>query len=547
MRHLVINSLIALCSPCLFGQTALEISDVNGGSGDRLGWAAAYAGLVDGDLVPDMIVGAPRADLNGSSSGSAHVISGATGLIIHSVHGGSSSDQLGQAVASVGDIDGDGRAEFLVGAPFADGIGSNSGEARLYDGASGGLIMVFPGDATIDEFGSSVGPAGDVDGDTVPDFIVGAPQDAGSNGNGYARIFSGATLAAIRTLVGPNSGSGFGSSVDSLGDLDGDGRSEVLVGAYLDGPPGTLRGRAYVLAGVDGSQMHMFEGQASFDWLGWSVSAVGDVTGDGLLDIGLGAYGDDTLADAGGRLYVHSSADWSLLFTVEGDLDNENLGWDLDGTDDIDGDGKGDVIVGAPFGDAGRALVVSGVDGHLIHELVGNNSNDIFGRSVLGLRGDANGDGHPDVAVGAALDDDNGTSSGRLLLVSGFQPWTNLGDSLAGTGGLAPLLVGTGLLTGDDNTSLQLTNALPGATTNIILGLSAVHVPFKGGVLVPAPDFILAGLLGLPVDGNGQHQFDFAWPPGLPSGLIMVLQHWVRDPGGPLTWAASNGLQGTTP
>lgn len=547
MQHRLILSVLfaATTAPVLTAQLPTELNDFDGGSGDRAGWHASRAGFVDADAIPDLIVGAPRADVNGGSSGSAHVISGATGLVIHSVHGDSSSDQLGRFVGCVGDVDGDGRDEFIVGAPFDDGVGSNSGMARVYDGATGDELYSVFGDAAVDEFGIAVAGAGDVNGDGLPDVIVGAHQDA--LGSGYARIFNGATGGVIRTLSGITDDSSFGRSVAGLGDLDGDGFGEVVVGAFVDSTVGINRGRAYVFAGSTGALMHTFQGNKDHDWFGWSVANLGDLDGDGLNDIGVGAYGVDAGADAAGRAYAYSSADWSLISTVDGGFVNENLGWRLDGTGDVNGDGFGDYIVGAPFEVEGRALLVSGPDGSVIQEIKGSASGDIFGRSVLGLRGDVNGDGWPDVAVGAALDDDNGSSSGSVTIFSGFQPWEDLGHPLAGTGGLEPLFTGQGTLIASETTTLTLTNALPGSTTNIILGLSQLDAPFRGGVLVPSPDFLLNGLLGLPVNGSGEFSFPFAWPAGVPSGFAVYLQHWVSDPGGPVSFAASNGLSGTAP
>jgi len=540
--HCLVRLAIAasfLASNSASAQVTNEVFDVDGGSGDRMGWSASRAGLVDADLVPDLIVGSPRADVNGTSSGTATVLSGATGLVIHAVHGDLASDQLGFSVATLGDLDGDGRSEFIAGAPFA---GGNRGAARVYDGATGGVLGTFTGDGPLDELGTSVGGAGDVNNDTVPDIIIGAPEDSG--GDGYARIYSGLNGSEIRTLTPPSPGSSFGISVAGLGDLDGDGFSEVVVGAFLDNTNGFSRGRAYVFAGIDGSIMHTFEGAADFDWLGYSVACAGLVDGDAVPDIAVGAYGVDVGGDASGRAYVYSGADWSELLTVDGNTVNENLGWSVDGVGDTDGDGFGDVLVGSPFGGAGRALVVSGADGSTLHEVHGTGAGDTFGRSVLGFGGDVNADGHPDFAVGAALDDDAGTSSGSIVVYSGHQPWENLHLGLAGTGGLTPQLVGAGLLSDGTANQVQLTGALENTTTNLLIGLSRIDLPFFGGTLVPFPDFFF---FSLPVDAGGNHTFGFTWPAGVPSGTSFYFQQWVFDPGAPFSFSASNGLSATTP
>jgi len=123
-------------------------------------------------------------------------------------------------------------------------------------------------------------------------------------------------------------------------------------------------------------------------------------------------------------------------------------------------------------------------------------------------------------------------------------PWTDLGQGLAGTNGIVPKLQGAGALLGGDAVTLSLSDALPASTASFVLGLSAVYAPFKQGILVPAPDVILPGL---PVDGAGNAQIGATWPAGLPSGFTVYSQCWVADAGAPAGFAASNGLQATSP
>jgi hypothetical protein len=121
-------------------------------------------------------------------------------------------------------------------------------------------------------------------------------------------------------------------------------------------------------------------------------------------------------------------------------------------------------------------------------------------------------------------------------------PWADLADFLAGTNG-PPVLTGSGPLTGGSPTNLLLTNALPGTSAYLFLGLSVLGAPFKGGVLVPSPDAIL----GPVPTGAGFIDLTFAWPTGLPSGVPLIWQYWLPDPGGVINFAASNGLSSTTP
>jgi hypothetical protein len=119
--------------------------------------------------------------------------------------------------------------------------------------------------------------------------------------------------------------------------------------------------------------------------------------------------------------------------------------------------------------------------------------------------------------------------------------WTDVGNGKAGTGGLVPVLEGTGELTDGSSNQIDLMNALPSTTCNLVLGLTALNAPFKSGVLVPAPDFLF---LGLPVDGAGNFSLPFTWPSGIPAGTQFWSQYWISDPGAVKNFSASNGLQG---
>lgn len=119
--------------------------------------------------------------------------------------------------------------------------------------------------------------------------------------------------------------------------------------------------------------------------------------------------------------------------------------------------------------------------------------------------------------------------------------WTDLGNGLAGTGGLQPVLVGSGNLACEDLTTFTLTDALPGAQAYYVLGIGQLGLPFKGGVFVPTPDIVLV----LVVPPSGSIVFGFPWPNGLPSGATLYYQYWIKDLGGPLGFSASNGIRST--
>jgi hypothetical protein len=126
---------------------------------------------------------------------------------------------------------------------------------------------------------------------------------------------------------------------------------------------------------------------------------------------------------------------------------------------------------------------------------------------------------------------------------AGTSPWTLLGGGLAGAGGV-PLLTGDGTLAAGDAVALQLSGAAPAAPASLVVGLSALNAPFKGGVLVPAPDALLSGLV---TDALGGWLLAGTWPAGVPSGTSAWFQAWVTDAAGPTGLAASGGLLATTP
>ena len=136
-------------------------------------------------------------------------------------HGSGIFDQVGSSVAGVGDLDGDGYADFAFGA-IQDARLSGKGYVRVYSGRTGDLLQAWSGDAVGDGFGVSIASPGDLDLDGTPDVVVGATPTAKSVKTGYVRVFSGATGKVIRTLRGDSAGDLFGVSLAGLGDVNGD-------------------------------------------------------------------------------------------------------------------------------------------------------------------------------------------------------------------------------------------------------------------------------------------------------------------------------------
>ena len=278
------------------------------------GWErVSRAGDVDKDGWGDVIVGAHNDDNKGSNSGMARVFAGKTGAIVRTLNGDSAGDLFGQSVGYIGDINNDLHSEVIVGAYMDDNAGTNSGMARVFDGKTGNTIWTINGDSAGDGFGGFVAYAGDVNKDGTPDFVVGACQDD-NNGtdSGSARAFSGKTGTALWTVNGNAAGDAFGHPVNYAGDVNKDGHDDVIVGAYGNDKGGTDAGMAKVISGKDAKVLHSFFGSSRGDDLGIGVCAAGDVNGDGYGDVVVGADLVDKSASNAGQVTVHSGVKLSL-------------------------------------------------------------------------------------------------------------------------------------------------------------------------------------------------------------------------------------------
>ncbi len=339
-------------------------------AGDSLGYAVSAAGDVDADGIGDLILGAPQASSNGLASGSIQVVSVATGNRILRIDGQSPTDLLGFSVASAGDVDGDGIPDLIAGAVLADPGGlEDAGSAFVYSGATGSLLFRFDGQSVHERLGVSVSGIGDLDGDGVPDLLVGARRadPSGLVDAGSVLVFSGATGNKILVIHGGVAGGMLGSFVAAAGDLDGDGVGDILAGAPRTdpGPQGNY-GSAFVFSGATGNRILRFDGQNPGDQLGFSGAGVGDLDADGVPDLIVGAMRADPFArtDAG-SVFVFSGAGGLPLYRFHGEGAGDLLGFSVARTGDLDGDGLADFVTGAvgsdPGGrtDAGSALVLS--------------------------------------------------------------------------------------------------------------------------------------------------------------------------------------------
>jgi hypothetical protein len=375
---------------------------------DHLG-SVAGIGDVDNDGTPDFLVGATGVDTGTIEDvGAAYLYSGASGNLLFTVNGVAPRDFLG-SVAGTGDVNGDGVPDFMIGAHRADSGGvTDVGSVFVYSGIDRSLLYQKYGTERFTGFGGILASAGDVNGDGKSDFILGAP-DAFNLDQGAVYIYSGADGNLLYQINGTPLIRGLGIDADSIGDINGDGKTDIIIGAYFATPDTFLQaGSAFLYSGADTSLIYRVDGTANDQYLGISVAGTGDVNGDGTPDFIAGAY----LANPGGlnstgAAYVYSGVNGSLLHEINGSVPNEWFGHSVTGIEDIDGDGRNDFVIGAPHYNPfipattpGKVYVYSGATSTLLGEIGGTDLYDGFGLSIADV-GDLNGDGKHDLIIGS--------------------------------------------------------------------------------------------------------------------------------------------------
>ena len=524
--------------------SAIQLSDNPGGfvikgvgfnNNEISGRSVSGAGDINGDGLDDIIIGAYSADPNGTDSGSSYVVFGKSdGSVVELsaivdgdndsgfvLNGVAAADRSGGSVSGAGDVNGDGLDDVIVGARDANPNGNNSGSSYVVFGKTGGGIvelsdidddntsgLLIRGTETNDQSGTSVSGAGDVNGDGLDDVIVGARQaDPNGLSSGASYVVFGKSDGGIVELsdIENNTttdttgfvinGAGFfdqnGYSVSAAGDVNGDGMDDIIVGANQADPNGSNSGASYVVFGKsDGGIVELSDienenasgggfvinGANGNDQSGFSVSGAGDINGDGLDDVIVGARFADpnTNTTSGASYVVFGKSDRGIVqlsdienatgggFAINGVDMYDQSGRSVSVAGDINGDGLDDIIVGAPFAelaglqDQGASYLVFGksdsntvelsdieqdIGGFVIY---GADGSDRSGYSVSGA-GDVNGDGFDDLLVGARSAYSNNVQDGASYVIFGGAGVLNLeANTLAGDSTANRLIGGAG-------------------------------------------------------------------------------------------------------
>ncbi len=413
------------------------------------------------------------------------------GVAGFAIDGVSAQEEAGHAVAIAGDVDGDGLDDILIGAPAASG---GDGQAWLVFGKADGVPVTladvemgmggFAIDGLADDgLGESVAGAGDVDGDGLADLVIGAPTANADAGRAYVIFGKADTLPVDLAGIVGGGGGGFvingvaetlGESVAGVGDFDGDGLSDVVVGGPTAGA--NDEGRAHVVFGsaspspVDVATLAAtgrgitLTGASIGDAAGQEVGSAGDANGDGLADVAVAAPLSNVNGNNSGQVYVVfgrtstnaiSLAGYAGGYAIRGVDDLDQAGTVVEGAGDMDGDGRADLLVTAPFANVGDnfqgvSYLVFGktddapvplVDVHAGaggFSIPGQSAGDFSGTSGAGL-GDIDGDGFADLAIGAVLSDYAAVGAGRTWVVWGKDDGVSvsLTDVATGVGGFA--------------------------------------------------------------------------------------------------------------
>lgn len=380
--------------------------------GHEVAWGlhTAYARDVDGDSLPDVCIACPPTG-RGLGDGYVELRSLADGSLQRRLLPDNEDLVYGRGLAVLGDIDGDHCDDVLVGAPRVLRPEVGTGEVELRSGRTGALLWRAAHEPIA--FGSSLARLPDVDGDGRDDFLVGAPPlTLTGNERGRAFVCSGATGSVLRELPAPRGGTWFGAEVLALGDVDGDGVADVVVGGNYGGAPGLV----VVFSGASGAPLLTFGDETLGADYGAALAAVDDVDGDGAPDLAVGAPGLSSRGKDRGKVQILGTRTGKVHLELLGERPGDGFGFSLCSVRDWVRQGGPSLCIGSrrggPIGN-GFVRVFSARNGAPQQTFACGPEVVRFGHSLANA-GFLDRDAYPDVLV--ALQARSGT--GSLLRMS---------------------------------------------------------------------------------------------------------------------------------
>lgn len=410
-------------------------------------YSVSPAGDVNGDGYADILMSAFVSEFGISKGGRVFLFygtgSGITSAPVWTGTANQDASNFGEAVANAGDVNGDGFADIIVGAPRHSNGEENEGAVFVYYGSPSGLpkqpSWTAEGQQANAFFGTAVAGGGDVNKDGYADIVIGAHfYDNGETNEGRVMVYLGSANGLAKdpvwTAESNQVGANFGKSVAIAGDVNKDGYSDVLVGAPNFDNGQNNEGRAFLYLGsnmgLTQSPAWTGESNQADANFGNSVAFAGDINGDSFSDILIGANRFDEGQSNVGKIFVYmgSSGGMSIYpdWSYTGNIMDGNMGIAVASAGDINGDGFGEIIVGsiAASQQAGRGIAyvfagsAKGMTNQVTQIAVQNNPQALVGQSVA-TAGDINGDGYADVMAGVIWDTNNPQGNGKVMLING--------------------------------------------------------------------------------------------------------------------------------
>lgn len=466
-------------------------SIVGAGTGNEFGYSVAKCGDLNGDGFHDFVIGAS----NGAGSFPVTVVGGPSGQTMLSIPPDAPATLFGQVVASGGDLNGDGVNDIAISARLADFAGTNSGRIKVVSGTDASLLLTLDGALPGAFLGWSIDLAGDANGDSHSDLLIGSPIDPPSASDyGRVTMISGIDSTVLWSIVGTTPGGQFGRTVVFLGDINSDGFDDVLCSVPFD-----QYGRVEVRSGNNGSMLYSVsapQNSCGCTYYGLALARLDDLSGDGTPDFIVGASEEENLLGISvGSARVYSGANGALLHTKLGATVSGSFGASVANAGDIDDDGVPEFAVGA-YNDstaaqwAGAVFVYSGMTGQILHSGYGTAPNENIGFSIASA-GDFLGIGRDVVAVGAPHSSPNGMVSGSVS-VYGYPPeFANCtGNVGIGFGGPFNLLT----INGSSGVPTRQVNVPIGAPITIAVSQPPAN-PFPAA-------FVIVGHIGAPAPAD---------------------------------------------